>query len=112
MDCEHAVALISAQIDHEIRPDDQAVLERHLKDCPECQATAEAFALQHGEMQRAFEPRRAAAAAVAEQVNAQLPAAARAATSTKPARPSWLRHTSVRVALVAGGRRAACRAYR
>jgi ferric-dicitrate binding protein FerR (iron transport regulator) len=103
MDCEHAVALISAQVDHEIRPDDHAVLERHLGDCPECRATAEAFALQHSDLQRAFEPRRAAAAAVAEQVNAQLAGAARGAAPAKPARPSWLRHTAVRVSFVAGG---------
>ena len=79
MDCEHAIALISAQIDNEIRPGDRELLDRHLTDCPECRATAEAFALQHGDMRRAFEPRRAAAAVVAQQVNAQLPAAARQA---------------------------------
>ena len=102
MDCEHAVALISARLDHEIQPDDFALLERHLADCSDCRATAEAFVLQHGDMQRAFEPRRAAAATVAEQVNAQL-ASTRTVTPAAPARTPLLQHTWARVSLVAGG---------
>src|SRR6516164_2493772 len=58
MDCEQALALISAQIDREIEPADRARLELHLADCPACRATA-------------------AAAATAERVASQLTAAPR-----------------------------------
>ena len=95
MNCEHAVTLLSARVDHEIQPDDRALLEAHLADCPACRATAEAFALQHGDLQRAFESRRAAAVVVAEKVIAQLPAA------VSPRTP-WMQHTGVRIGLVAG----------
>ncbi len=103
MDCEHAVALISARLDHEIQPDDNALLEAHLADCGACRTTVEAFHLQHHDMQRAFEPRRAAAAVVAEQVNGQLPAAAARTSPAKPARSPWLQSTGARIVLVAGG---------
>ncbi len=75
MDCEQAVALLSARLDHEIQPNDRVPLDLHLRDCPVCRATADAFALQHQELRGAFEPRRQAAAATAKKVNAQLPVA-------------------------------------
>jgi ferric-dicitrate binding protein FerR (iron transport regulator)/predicted Zn-dependent protease len=77
MDCEQALALISAQIDREIEPADRARLELHLADCPACRATADAFALQDEELRQTFAPRRAAAAATAERVASQLTAAPR-----------------------------------
>src|ERR1700722_4101337 len=73
MNCEQAIHLISARIDHEIQPDDRALLEMHLQECEACRATADAFELQHGELTDTFEPRRQAVALVAERVNAQLP---------------------------------------
>src|SRR5262249_43046236 len=57
VDCEQAVNLISAQIDHEIRPDERALLEEHLGTCGACAATAEAFRLQDAELRQAFVPR-------------------------------------------------------
>ncbi len=62
MDCEQAVSLICARLDGELRPEDQSGLEDHLASCPGCRATAEAVALQDGDLRRAFGPRRRAAA--------------------------------------------------
>src|SRR6516162_1071440 len=66
------MALISARIDHEIQPDDRALLDLHLKECEECRATAEAFEVQDRELTETFEPRRQAAVGVAQRVNARL----------------------------------------
>jgi tetratricopeptide (TPR) repeat protein len=72
MDCEQALALISARIDREILPSENAWLSEHLRECPACQATAEAFALQHKELRETFKPRRAAAVATADRANAAI----------------------------------------
>src|SRR5947209_3351663 len=77
MDCEQALALISAQIDRELEPADRARLEQHLADCPACRATADAFALQEEELRHTFAPRRAAVVATAERVASRLAAAPR-----------------------------------
>ena len=98
MDCEQAVALISARLDHEIQPDDRSQLDLHLRECDACRATADAFALQHQELRGAFEPRRRAAAAVAERVNARIPD-----ESARDARRLTPRHWFVRAAVVVGG---------
>ena len=95
MDCEQAVALLSARLDHEIQPDDRVALDLHLRDCSACRTTADAIGLQHQELRGAFEPRRQAAAATAEKVNAQLPAPAQ--PKAKAATP---RGRAVRAALV------------
>ena len=73
MNCERAIALISARIDGELSPADAAALEAHLADCPACAATAEAFELQDADMRHAFDDRRHQAGAVAERVAEQLP---------------------------------------
>ncbi len=73
MTCEQAIHLISSRLDGEIQADDRALLERHVAECEECRATADAFELQDRELTETFEPRRQAAALVAERVNAQLP---------------------------------------
>ncbi len=98
MDCEQAVALISAQLDQEIQPSERSQLDLHLRECGACRATADAFALQHQELHGAFEPRRRAAAAVADRVNARIPAAR---AGFKTARPATL----VRPSGGRGGRR-------
>ncbi|HZY87780.1 MAG TPA: VIT domain-containing protein, partial [Gemmataceae bacterium] len=72
MDCEQALALISAQIDREIEPADRERLELHLADCPACRATADAFALHDEELRHSFAPRREAAVLTAERVTSQL----------------------------------------
>jgi hypothetical protein len=68
VDCEQAVSLICARLDGELRREDQSGLEAHLASCPGCRATAEAVALQDGDLRRAFGPRRRAAALRAMQV--------------------------------------------
>ncbi len=73
MNCEHVLALISARIDGELSPADEAALEAHLAECPACAATAEAFELQDAEMRHAFDERRHQAGAVAERVADRLP---------------------------------------
>jgi ferric-dicitrate binding protein FerR (iron transport regulator)/tetratricopeptide (TPR) repeat protein len=73
MNCERAIALISARIDGELSAADRAALETHLGECPACAATAEAFELQDAEMRHAFGGRRDEAAAVAERVADHLP---------------------------------------
>jgi ferric-dicitrate binding protein FerR (iron transport regulator) len=72
VDCEQALPLISARLDGEVPPGDAAGLDAHLAACPGCRAAAEAFRLQDAELRRAFAPRRAAAARVAERVVARL----------------------------------------
>src|SRR5689334_22867257 len=75
MDCEQALLLISARIDRALGADDNDRLEAHLADCPACRATAEAFALQDGDLRETFAPRRAAAAVMADRVGTLLPVA-------------------------------------
>jgi ferric-dicitrate binding protein FerR (iron transport regulator)/tetratricopeptide (TPR) repeat protein len=97
MDCEQALALISAQIDRQIEPADRERLEQHLADCPACRATADAFALQDEELRHTFAPRREAAAATAERVASRLGAPPRSAGARfVPRRPG------PRLALVLG----------
>ena len=74
MNCEQALALISSRIDREILPGENAWLSEHLRDCPSCRATAEAFALQHKDMTEVFKSRRQAVNATAERVNASVAA--------------------------------------
>src|SRR5262249_22939437 len=80
--------LISARLDGELPPEDAGALDAHLAACPVCQAAAEAFRLQHADLRRAFVPRRAAAARVAERVIERLHAAP---PPVRPrSRPRWL----------------------
>ncbi len=77
MDCERAVELLSARLDHELSADDAAGLEPHLRDCPACRAVADALGAYHirscatpsSRAARPPPPRR-------EQVNARLPGVA------------------------------------
>jgi ferric-dicitrate binding protein FerR (iron transport regulator)/tetratricopeptide (TPR) repeat protein len=102
MDCEQALALISAQIDGEIGVDERAALDAHLKACTACTAMAEAFRLQHADLQRTFEPRRSAAAAVAQQVVEQLDAPAKPAPRTHARRIRRAAGVALMAASVAG----------
>lgn len=72
MQCEDAIYLISARIDGELGAADRQWLEAHLADCADCRATAEAMQIQDAQLTRAFNPRRSAAATVAERVVGQL----------------------------------------
>src|SRR5687768_6045783 len=73
-DCERALNLLSARLDDEAPEGaaDAAALDEHLARCADCRAAAEAMHHQHEDLVRAFAPRRAAAAAVAERVISQL----------------------------------------
>src|SRR5690349_5016300 len=73
MNCERAIELISARIDGELSPADDAALESHLAECPSCAAAAEAFELQDAELRHTFDERRHTAGAVAERVAERLP---------------------------------------
>jgi ferric-dicitrate binding protein FerR (iron transport regulator) len=86
MDCEQALALISSRIDREITPGESAELSEHLRGCESCRATAEAFAAQHADLRKTFEPRRAAVAATMDRVRA---AVAHDSNRAKPRRLNW-----------------------
>jgi tetratricopeptide (TPR) repeat protein len=86
MHCEQATALISAQIDNEIAAEDRALLDQHLRLCPACRATLEAFCLQDHDLQETFEPRRQAVQAMVEQVNASLHTVPRTQAPRPPSR--------------------------
>src|SRR3954447_13401138 len=88
MNCERAVPLISMRLDGEIPAADRDRLDRHLAGCPDCRATAEAFAGQDRELRRAFGPRRRAAQAMPERVGALLPASAGPGSDPGPSRPN------------------------
>jgi ferric-dicitrate binding protein FerR (iron transport regulator) len=72
MDCEHASNLISARIDGEIPPADQAALDEHLATCPGCRATMEVLSAQDAALQKAFAPRRRVASKVADAAIARI----------------------------------------
>lgn len=72
MTCEEAANLISARIDGELAADDGAALDAHLAECAACRSAEEAAAVQDAALLRAFAPRRAAAADLAERVVAEV----------------------------------------
>jgi len=72
MNCQQALALLSAEIDHEIQSADQVRLREHLGQCETCRGLADALYSQDAELRRSFAPRRRAAAATAERVVARL----------------------------------------
>src|SRR5271163_3569869 len=89
MDCERALNLISARLDHEIGPDDLSWLDTHLAECADCRVTAASFALQHDELRSEFAPRRAAVTATAAQVAARVPSGPTLASPTLAPSPFW-----------------------
>src|SRR5260370_38386602 len=74
MDCEQALALLTADIDRETQPDESVRLRAHLQECAACRASADAFRLQDADLRRLFASRRRAAAGVADRVIARLAA--------------------------------------
>lgn len=73
MSCEQFLTRVSAQIDRELTGDEQAALEDHLRQCPDCVAAAEAFRLQDVDLRHAFTPRRQQVAERAEATVRRLP---------------------------------------
>jgi len=49
-ECEKYLEMISAQIDHELSPEEERELERHLESCPSCRKVKEAFGTISGAM--------------------------------------------------------------
>lgn len=91
MNCEHATNLISARLDGDIAASDAALLDAHLAECAGCRRTAEALAIQDGELSTAFGERRVAATMVLERVIDQLRAdvTGRAVTSSRSWWATW-----------------------
>jgi hypothetical protein len=100
MKCDQVRGFLSAWIDRQMQPEDRAELEEHLQECAECRAAAESTEDLHGDLVRAFESPRVAAARVAEQVVASLPGSTMPAQRAAPARQTgW---TSLGLALALG----------
>ncbi|MDB5295872.1 MAG: hypothetical protein JWO31_1855, partial [Phycisphaerales bacterium] len=77
MNCDRAANLLSARLDGEaVTSGDATALDAHLTGCAACQAAAVEVEIQDAALRRAFTPRRAVAAAVAERVSAAVAAAA------------------------------------
>ncbi len=72
MDCPQALPLLSTHLDGELTPEERAALEAHLAYCADCRAATEELRLQDAKLRRAFTPRRARAATVADRVIASL----------------------------------------
>ena len=72
MDCEQALALLSAYLDGEVPAEERALLAAHLEHCPECRTAADVRRLEDADLRRAFAARRRAATAVAERAIAGL----------------------------------------
>jgi anti-sigma factor RsiW len=57
MDCEKYKEMISTQMDGELPPDEEAILDRHLKECPDCRDfQAKLAELQSLSVRRKIEP--------------------------------------------------------
>jgi len=84
MDCEQTLNLISADLDREIGPEDRTQLDTHLRDCPACRVTAEAFRLNDAGLRQSFAPRRLAAGVTGDRVVAQLEDAPANPTQRRP----------------------------
>ncbi len=91
MNCEAARNQLSAWLDQELEPADRAQLEAHLQTCAACRGEASRLRDLDGDLGRAFELPRAAAAHVAEQLIATLPRpTAPVETAFKRPRGYWL----------------------
>jgi hypothetical protein len=90
MNCNQFLDRMSAWIDGQLEPAERAELEEHLQECAECQNAAETTRDLHGDLVRAFEAPRRAAARAADRVIAALPSPAMPLPSTALApRPGW-----------------------
>ncbi len=73
MNCEDAANLANARLDGGLGPEETALLEIHLGECPACRAMVEATTLQDAMLRRAFAGRREAARELAERVIERMP---------------------------------------
>ena len=86
---DDALQLLSAQVDGELTPDQERLLDLWMRDNPDGKIIAEAFRSQDAEVRRAFEERRNAALATAERVSGQLPVVSPRSTSAPIRRSRW-----------------------
>jgi ferric-dicitrate binding protein FerR (iron transport regulator) len=86
VNCEAAQTLISAELDKAGTAADLALLHAHLRECPACRTTADAWSSQDADLQRAFASRRRAAAGNAERAIAKL----QTLSAHSQRRRSWL----------------------
>src|SRR4051812_5981703 len=90
MTCDEAINLISARMDGEISPEQDAALEGHLATCASCRELAEAMSAQDAALDGLFAERRHGALAVAERVIRRLETEGKT-TADKNVRPTDLR---------------------
>src|SRR5208282_3664150 len=102
MDCEQALHLISAQLDHEIQPADEGLLSGHLRECAVCAWSAESLRTQDAELRRAYTDCEGSAASVAERAISRLRAEpAVFPPKTKPRTPGLRRRFQWALAVAA-----------
>ena len=84
MRCEDALNRLNARADGELPVADTADLDAHLAECAQCRVAAEALQAIDSELQRAFAPRREAAARLVERAVAAIRASAGAPMPAVP----------------------------
>jgi diguanylate cyclase (GGDEF)-like protein len=72
--CEQVQALISAQLDGELHPDEREALDLHLAECSSCRSALDDWLRQDEQLRIAFATRQPGVANVAEKVRARLSA--------------------------------------
>lgn len=70
-DCDQALELISARLDGALSPQEEALLEEHLRSCPDCRALLADFQAIHQAMPEPVEPPPELAEAIMAQVRRQ-----------------------------------------
>jgi len=73
MNCQQYENLLSARLDGELSPEEEAHLQAHLESCVACQAVAAAMEEQDERLRGAFRLRRSAAASAAQKTLTELP---------------------------------------
>jgi ferric-dicitrate binding protein FerR (iron transport regulator) len=73
MNCDRARTLLSAYVDRQLEPVEQAAIEEHLRECADCRTALDAARDLDSDLRRVFEAPRGAAGRVAEQVASRLP---------------------------------------
>ena len=73
MNCQQSENLLSARLDEELSPEEEAQLQAHLEGCVACQAVAAAMEEQDERLRGAFRLRRSAAASAAQKTLTELP---------------------------------------
>lgn len=96
MDCEQVLEAVSAALDGELSPAEQAQLEAHLAVCPECRALAEELSALNAALEE-YEP--APPQWLAERVMERVAEQDRVVPISAGRRPGWRRWTGLAAAL-------------